>query len=299
MSTDRPTAAYRPVQRAHPPPPSAPDRRCRREPPRFLGGTTAARDGRPRRTRRPSTGGFKMATWIGYMDFDDNGDCAILDRFRAETGIDIDYQEAINDNEEFFASQLQGRPASGPADRLGPGRPDRLDDPAAGQPTAGWSRSTRRHPNYPANLLRHLPDPRLGSAQPVSPHRGMSGMTGLGYDQNVTGPLDEPRHPVHRTIRGQDDVPDRDARHRRAGRASTWARPVDATQDQFDAARRWSRRPSTAGIVRGITGNDYVQSMATGDVVLAIAWSGDVLTQLVPGQSRTRTSSGRWPTRAA
>jgi spermidine/putrescine transport system substrate-binding protein len=40
----------------------------------------------------------------------------------------------------------------------------------------------------------------------------------------------------------------------------------------------------TDGIVRQVTGNSYVEDMAGGSAVLAIAWSGDVLGLLVPDQ---------------
>ena len=74
-------------------------------------------DRRPRRRPGPAapvTGGFKMATWIGYMDCDENGYSPSLEQFQADTGVTIDYQEAVDGNEEFFASHLQGPLSSGP-----------------------------------------------------------------------------------------------------------------------------------------------------------------------------------------
>ncbi len=60
--------------------------------------------------------------------------------------------------------------------------------------------------------------------------------------------------------------------------------PSVITQEQWDTSLAEVKTAVDSGIVRAITGNDYVQSMQSGDVVLAIAWSGDISTQLVPGQ---------------
>ena len=49
-----------------------------------------------------------MATWIGYIDIGDDLSYPSLDRFTAETGVVIDYQEAVEDNQTFFATDLQG-----------------------------------------------------------------------------------------------------------------------------------------------------------------------------------------------
>jgi spermidine/putrescine transport system substrate-binding protein len=60
--------------------------------------------------------------------------------------------------------------------------------------------------------------------------------------------------------------------------------PSTLTQEQFDAALAEVDKAVKAGIVRQVVGNSYVDVMASGDAVLAMAWSGDVLTLLVPDQ---------------
>ena len=61
--------------------------------------------------------------------------------------------------------------------------------------------------------------------------------------------------------------------------------PATLTQEQFDAALTQVDTAIQAGIVRQVTGNSYVEDMARGDVVLAMAWSGDVAGLLVPDQT--------------
>ena len=80
----------------------------------FLGGTTAARVAAQSPAATSVGGSFRMATWIGYIDIGPDGSShPSLDRFQAETGVAVDYKEAVNSNEEFFASQLQGPLSNG------------------------------------------------------------------------------------------------------------------------------------------------------------------------------------------
>ena len=121
-----------------------------------------------------------------------------LEQFTAETGIEVDYVESVDGNEEFFTTQPQGPARRRPADRLGPRRPDRLDDRPARPPRLARAvRSRPTMPNFVANLLplyvgRSF-DPDTKFAAPWQ-----SGMTGLGFDQNETGPLTSLDGPLHR-----------------------------------------------------------------------------------------------------
>jgi spermidine/putrescine transport system substrate-binding protein len=60
--------------------------------------------------------------------------------------------------------------------------------------------------------------------------------------------------------------------------------PATITQAQFDAALAQVETAVKNGWVRQVAGNSYVDIMAGGDAILAMAWSGDVLTLLVPDQ---------------
>lgn len=106
-------------------------------------------------------GGFRMATWIGYIDIADDLSYPSLDRFTAETGVTIDYQEAVEDNEIFLV--LPARPDRGRRlDRLGHRGPHRLDGPAPGHARlAGGHRAVReRKPRGQPG--RHVPHPVPG-----------------------------------------------------------------------------------------------------------------------------------------
>jgi len=62
--------------------------------------------------------------------------------------------------------------------------------------------------------------------------------------------------------------------------------PATITADQFAASLAEVDKAVKAGYVRQVEGNSYVNTMASGDAVMAMAWSGDVLTLLVPDQTK-------------
>jgi spermidine/putrescine transport system substrate-binding protein len=58
--------------------------------------------------------------------------------------------------------------------------------------------------------------------------------------------------------------------------------PADFTEDDFNAAIAELQKQIDSGQIRQVSGNDYIAAMETGDVVAAIAWSGDVAALDVP-----------------
>jgi spermidine/putrescine transport system substrate-binding protein len=53
--------------------------------------------------------------------------------------------------------------------------------------------------------------------------------------------------------------------------------PAAAAQADADAAVAEIKKAVDAGIVRAFMGNDYAEEMVSGNVVLAMAWSGDIV----------------------
>jgi spermidine/putrescine transport system substrate-binding protein len=110
-------------------------------------------------------------------------------------------------------------------------------------------------------------------------------MTGLGYDQAVTGPLANldilfaPDYAGRLTFLTEM----RDTVGLAAIRQGTDIATM--TDEQYQAALADVKAAVDNGIVRQITGNSYVNDMQAGDVVLAMAWSGDVVGTLRPEQS--------------
>ena len=163
----------------------------------------------------------------------------------------------------------------------------------------GWLETidTNLTPNFPANLAENYKarsfDPDTNLAAPWQ-----SGMTGLGFDKKKTGDLDSLEILFTDQYKGQLTYLSemRDTVGLAAIRLGS--DPATLTQEQFDAALASVKEAVDAGIVRQVTGNSYVEDMAGGGAVLAMAWSGDVLACSSRTRRRTRTSSGRCPRKA-
>jgi len=226
-------------------------------------------------------GAFRMATWQGYIDIADDLSYPSLDRFTAETGVVIDYQEVIEDNGIFFATDLQG-----PIDAGFPTGWDIVvltDWMVQKLVLLGWLEEIGPSAGgtYPANLESTYTgrtwDPGNKLAAPY-----VSGLTGLGYDEKVTGPLTSLAVLFADTWAGRltylSELNDT------VGLAALLQGhdPAVLDQAQFDEAITLIKGAVDSGIVRRITGNEYLQDMESGDVVLAITWSGDVAGSLMP-----------------
>lgn len=235
------------------------------------GGTTAsgaAVGGEP-------SGNLIFANWPLYIDQDEEtGESPTLDQFSEETAIEVDYQESIQDNQEFFGTI---QPAL-----------------AAGQDT-GWDLIVvtdwmigkmaglgyleaidvaRDVPNFVANAADKYKNP---SFDPNNAHSvpWQSGITGIAYNPALTG----------REITGFADLLD-PAFEGRIGMFSevrdtlslallhNGVMPAEASEDDVRAANDVLREQ--APLVRGYYGNEYAQELAAGSLAVTMAWSGDV-----------------------
>jgi spermidine/putrescine transport system substrate-binding protein len=225
-------------------------------------------------------GTIEWANWPGYIDIDEEGapnptPYPTINAFIAETGIQVNLSEAINDNEEFFG-QIQ-------------------PDLANGDPT-GWDLITPSDwmvdrligldyleeldlsviPNLDANAAdyaRHL------SFDPANAHSvyWQGGITGIAFDPNLTG----------RELSTFDDLLDPDF----AGRVGLFKEmrdtfplallsigviPENATIEDVEEAQQKLLGPAEAGQFRGFYGNEYYDELAAGNLAASMAWSGDI-----------------------
>jgi spermidine/putrescine transport system substrate-binding protein len=244
----------------------------------------------------PLGGNLNFANWIGYMDVSEDGNTfPTLEEFTAASGITVNYSESIDDNETFFTSDLQGP--------LSQGLPTEWDivvvtDWMVGRlARLGWLETidTSKTPNFPANLLDQYVgrsfDPDTNLAAPWQ-----SGMTGLGFDLKQTGELTSINALWDSQFAGK--VTYLSEMRDTVGLAAIKLGhdPATLTQEQFDAAIAEVAKAVDDGIVRQVAGNSYVEDMAGGDAVLAMAWSGDVLSLLVPDQTPDQDFQFRVPT---
>jgi spermidine/putrescine transport system substrate-binding protein len=106
-----------------------------------------------------------------------------------------------------------------------------------------------------------------------------SGMTGLGYDSAVTGELTSLASLWEADSRWTGKVTFLTEMRDTIGLTMLLEGkdPSVATEADVDAAITKIQEAVDAGIVRGFTGNEYAEDMVSGNVVLAMAWSGDII----------------------
>jgi spermidine/putrescine transport system substrate-binding protein len=221
-------------------------------------------------------GQVTFGNWPLYIDIDDDtGAYPTLEKFSAETGIEVTYLEDINDNEEFFG-------------RIQP-------DLAAGNPTGydivaptDWmvERMIRLGyleeldhsllPNFEANAQAAIRDPWYDPGNRYS-IPWVSGVVGIAYNPTLTG----------REITSFDDLFDPEF----AGRVGMFSEmrdtmsmtllsmgvvPEEATLEQVEAAQQKLLEAADRGQFRAFYGNDYYDALARGDLAISMAWGGDV-----------------------
>ena len=200
-----------------------------------------------------------------------------LEDFTAKYGTVVNYSEVINDNDEFFGTiqpALQGGQDTG-WDLI-----VHTDWMAARLIRLGWVEQLNLDnlPNLVANLLDVYKGVDWDS---TDDHHApwQSGMTGLGFDTPVTGELTsldalwttDPRWTGKVTFLTEmrDTV---GLTMLRQGKD-----PSQASEADLDAVMADIQKAVDDGIVRGFMGNEYAEEMVSGNVVLAMAWSGDII----------------------
>lgn len=219
-------------------------------------------------------GELVVANWPLYIDRA-QGESPTLVSFAEETGIEIDYQVVINDNEEFFGTIRE------PLSRGQAAGYDTIvvtDWMVAKMIRLGFLQPLHhdRLPNFEANASDRFKDPSYdpGNAHGVP---WAAGITGIGYDVERTG----------RELTSMEDLWDPAF----AGHVGMFTEmrdsfgfallangvaPEEATMEEVEAAQQKLLQQREDGVVRGYFGNDYSDQLATGNLWVSMAWSGDV-----------------------
>jgi spermidine/putrescine transport system substrate-binding protein len=228
-------------------------------------------------TPQPTLAGeVTFGNWPLYIDIDEEtGDHPTLDNFTAQTGIQVSYQEDINDNSEFFG-KIQPDLAAGNSTGYDIITPS--DWMVARLIRLGYVQKLDKSllPNFEANAQDLFRDPWYDPGNEYSiPWQG--GIVGIGYNPTLTG----------REITSFDDLLD-PAFKGNVGMFSEMidtmsltllslgVKPEDATMDDVQAAHDKLLAAAEADQFQDFYGNDYYDALAQGNVALTMAWSGDI-----------------------
>jgi spermidine/putrescine transport system substrate-binding protein len=233
------------------------------------GGEPSGQQASPTEDAGPASGTLRISNWPLYMAD------GFVAAFQTASGITVDYKEDFNDNEEWFAKVKEplsrkqdigsdlAVPTTFMATRLHSlGWLNDISDSA-------WSNKNNLRPD----LLEASVDPGRKFSAPY-----MSGLVGLAYNRAATG----------RDIKTIDDMWDPAFR----GKVSLFSDAQDGLGMIMLSQGNSVENPSTEtvqkavdlvrehkdqGQIRRFTGNDYADDLAAGNVVIAQAYSGDVV----------------------
>jgi spermidine/putrescine transport system substrate-binding protein len=223
-------------------------------------GTTSTQSG-------PASGTLRVSNWPLYMAD------GFVAEFQKATGITVDYKEDFNDNEQWFAKVKE--PLSRKQD-IGADLAVPTTFMAVRLHSLGWLNDLGDIPNKKnirQDLLEASVDPGRKFSAPY-----MSGMVGLAYNKAAT----------KRDITKIDDLWDPAFK----GRVSLFSDAQDglgmimmsqgnsvenSSMETVQKAIDLVKEQKEKGQIRRFTGNDYADDLASGNVAIAQAYSGDVV----------------------
>jgi spermidine/putrescine transport system substrate-binding protein len=218
-----------------------------------------------------------ISNWPFYIDQNDDATkFPTLDKFTEATGVDVNYLEDINSNEEFFG-EIQAPLSRGQSiDRdiivptawlaarlLNLGYLQRVDKSAI--PNIVNLEPTLASPAWDPNRDYSLP--------------WQSYITGLGYDPDkVGGELTSVEDLLDPALKGKITM--LDSMEDTVG-LFLLEMGVDPSGEidpaAYDEAVAKVQQAADDGQIRQFTGNDYTGPLSKGDVWASIAWSGDII----------------------
>jgi spermidine/putrescine transport system substrate-binding protein len=233
-------------------------------------------------TPKPSTSAeLNWANWTFYLDVDPNDKTKFktLEDFKAKYGTTVNYVESIDDNDTFLGTikpQLEAGQDTG-WDMI-----VMTDWMASRLIRLGWVEQLDlgNMPNVTANLQDVYKNVTWDA---TNDHHvpWQSGMTGLGYDKAKTGALTSLDALWDPKFKGKVDY----LTEMRDAIGLTMLKlgldPSKATNADCDAAVAEIQKARDAGIIRAFKGNAYAEDLKSGDVVLSMAWSGDMVQALL------------------
>ncbi|KUI03170.1 twin-arginine translocation pathway signal protein [Mycolicibacterium acapulense] len=217
----------------------------------------------------PASGTLRISNWPLYMAE------GFIAAFQQGSGITVDYKEDFNDNEEWFAKVKE--PLSRKQD-IGTDLVVPTSFMASQIRKLNWVNDFSEDgiPNK-KNLRPDLLDAQMDPGRKWSaPY--MTGMVGLAYNRAATG----------RDITRIDDLWDPAFKGRVSMLSdfqdglgmimqSQGADPASPNTESVQNAVNLVREQNDRGQIRRFTGNDYADDLAAGNVVVAQAYSGDVV----------------------
>jgi spermidine/putrescine transport system substrate-binding protein len=216
-----------------------------------------------------------FSNWPEYIDEDDGDYVSTKTQFEKDTGIKVSYTADINDNNDFFAkvSNQLGSCSTSKRDLFA-----LTDWMAARMIQVGWIQKldASKVPNLHANIIDSLKSPEWDKNRDYSAP-WQSGLTGIAYNKKKVGEVKSFEELMNRKdLRGRISLLTEMRDTMGFMLLIDGADPENFTPAQWDNALDRVKKARSDGQVRSFTGNDYVQDLASGNIVACEAWSGDI-----------------------
>ncbi|MBF4160481.1 polyamine ABC transporter substrate-binding protein [Nocardioides acrostichi] len=216
-----------------------------------------------------------ISNWTGYIDPRRNPKGTFAE-FQEKTGIQVTYNDDVNDNAEFYAKVKNQLGTCEPIDRdlivMTDWMAQRMID-------LGWIQplSKAAVPNLHANLidsLRDKPwDPDLEYHAPWQ-----SGLTGIAYNAEYVKEVGSFADLITRSdLKGKISLLTEMRDTMGFFLLDVGADPDDFTEAQWYDALDLLKKTVADGQLLKFAGNNYLQQLTNGNVVACEAWSGDVI----------------------
>ncbi len=235
-------------------------------------GSEAAADG----SAAPSTGGVvRIAAWPFYIENDQNPKKApTIANFIKQTGIDVDYQLAIDDNVSFTA-KFEGDLKAGKGIGFDIAQPTSWM--ASKWIANGWVEPLPidKIPNK-VNVIDSLASPAWDPDRSKSlPYSIIQ--TGIAYyPEKIDGEITSIKDLFNPKLKGKITILSEMRDSVGFMLLMMGVNPAEAKLDEMLKACEELRKLRDAGQFRKITGNGYIEDLGAGDTSAAMAWSGDV-----------------------
>ena len=223
------------------------------------------------------------ANWDLYLDTAGKGDHPSLDQFEKQSGISVKYVEAIQDNGPFFA-KVQPTLSSGQycgydLAVISSGIYfNKFKDLGFFVPL-DQSKLTNFRKYAAQNYQNEVFDPGNKLSIPWQ-----AGFTGIGYNPKLTGrkitswqDLTDPKFKGHiGMFANNEDLPN-------CALLAIGVDPLKSTEADWRKAAKWldDMKP----LVRNFYSQNYINGLATGDVWISMAWSGDIFQENLSGKT--------------
>ena len=236
-------------------------------------------------TTNPLTSGCKLpaqssaktlaiSNWPLYIDKKTVGD------FQTATGVKTTYREDYNDNEEFYAKY---RPLLSQCHGIGRDLIVATDWMASRMISLGWAARIdhAKVPNAASNLLESLQHPAFDKDRSYT-FPWQSGMTGIAYNKKLVANLGLQPPKSFKDLLAPQYKGKITFLTEMRDTVGLWMLaegedPSKATYASAKSAFTAIESAAKSGQIRRFTGNDYADDLSNGNVVAAMAWSGDVV----------------------